>query len=173
MSPSHNNASAKQSFLNVGGNEIEMSPSMRVKPRLSVMMPTAEQLEEARDLVKKLNKEKKEREKANKEKVEAQVKLLEIRRLEAELAEEERKKAEIDHKREQIKIARLAGEAPAGTLKCMADACSTRSGKKSSSSRPRRRSKRNVRRSLKRSRLPRSPYRRRSLKSTPESMKNS
>ena len=81
-----------------------MSPSMRLKPRLSVLMPTAEQLEVARDLVKKLNKEKKEREKMMKEKIEAQDKLIDIRRLEHELAEEERKKAEIDHKREQIKM---------------------------------------------------------------------
>jgi hypothetical protein len=77
-----------------------MSPSMRVKPRLSVMMPTPEQLEVARILVKKLNKEKKEREKVMKEKVEAQEKLIEIRRIEHEIAEEERKKHEIDFKRD-------------------------------------------------------------------------
>jgi hypothetical protein len=51
-----------------------------------------------------LNKDKKEREKNKHEKVEAQVKMQEIHRLEAELAEEERKRAEIDHKREQIRM---------------------------------------------------------------------
>ena len=104
LSPSNHLGGEKKNFLSLGGNDIEMSPSMRVKPRLSVLMPTPEQLELARDLVKKLNKDKKEREKNKHEKVEAQVKMQEIHRLEAELAEEERKRAEIDHKREQIRM---------------------------------------------------------------------